>query len=124
MTILVLEDNLPDQAVIRRALSGTEHTVLEALNLDDALEQLTGRHIDVAILSLSAIPERAVHYFQRLLNQAPATKVVALAPARGGDGLTTLLRAESLHAHHLLAKPIDDEQLLAIIQLTCPTSTR
>ena len=123
MTILVLEDNLLDQAVIRRALSGTEHTVLEALNLDDALEQLTGRHIDVAIVSLSAIPERAVPYFQRLLNQAPATKVIALAPA-GGDGLTILLRAESLHAHHLLAKPIAGEQLLAIIQLTCPLSTR
>jgi DNA-binding NtrC family response regulator len=97
---------------------------LEAKNLDDALEQLTGRHIDVAIVSLSAIPERAVPYFQRLLNQAPATKVVALAPAHGGDGLTTLLLAESLHAHHLLAKPIDGEQFLNIIQLTCPMSTR
>lgn len=116
MTILVLEDNPPDQTVIRDALSGTEHTLLQAENLDDALEQLSKRHIDAAILSLSAIPERAIPYFQRLLTQAPSTKVVALAPAWGGDGLTTLLRAESLRAHHLLAKPIDTEQLLALLQ--------
>jgi DNA-binding response OmpR family regulator len=122
MTILVLEENPVDEALIRHALAGTEHTVLEAKDLDHGLEQMTARPIDVVIVSLSAIPELGLPSFQRLLSQSPGTKLVALAPASGTDGLTTLLLAESLHAHHLLAKPVDTEQLLAIIQLTCPLS--
>lgn len=122
-TILVLEDNLEDRDVIRRALSSTEYNVLEAENLEDGFEQMTKRHIDVVILSLTAIPEQGIPHFQRLLLQAPAVKVVALAPVRGGDGLTTLLRAESLKAHHLLAKPVEPQQLLTILQLTFPLPT-
>lgn len=124
MTILLLENNPTDEALIRQAVAGTGHTILEAKTLDHALEQMAAQHVDVLIVSLSTIPEGGLPSFQRLLDQAPATKLVALAPASGGDGLTTLLLAESLHAHHLLAKPVDSEQLVAIIQLACPLSTR
>jgi CheY-like chemotaxis protein len=122
-TILVLEDNLDDRDAIRRLLSGTEYTVLEAENLDYVQDQIGTRHIDVAIVSLTAIPEQAIPRFQRLLLQAPAVKVVALAPVRTGDGLTTLLRAESLKAHHLLAKPVEGQQLLTVLQLSVPLPT-
>ena len=124
MIILVLEDNPIDEALIRHALAGSDHTVLEAKTLDHSLELMTAQRFDVVIVSLSAVPERGLPSFQRRLHQAPATKLVALAPASGGDGLTTLLLAESLHAHHLLAKPVDIEQLLAIIHLNCPLSAR
>jgi DNA-binding NtrC family response regulator len=123
-TILLVEDDHADRSLIRQTLSDTEHTLLEAETLDDCREYITDHHIDLAMVSLTIIPEQAVSDFQRMLQQTPDTKILALAPIQGKDGLTTLLRAESLRAHHLLAKPINPQQLLAILQLTFPLPTQ
>jgi hypothetical protein len=60
---------------------------------------------------------------QRALLRTPDTKILALASLEKGDGLTTLLKAESLRAHHLLATPIDPQQFLSILQVLFPLPT-
>lgn len=119
-TILLLEDNATDRALIRRTVFETEHTLIEAEALEDILAHITHRHIDLVIVSLAIVSENALSTFQQFILQMPDTKVLALTPARGGDGLTTLLKAESLRAHHLMPKPIDPQQLLSILNLTFP----
>jgi len=119
-TILVLDDNEADTALIRRVAADGEYTVLTAQNLDEFHLQITQQPIDLAMISLATLSEKDTLRFQRILLQSPDTKVLAVAPPQRGDGLATLLRAESLQAHRLLAKPINPNQLLAILNLTFP----
>jgi DNA-binding NtrC family response regulator len=119
-TILLLEDNATDRALIRRTVFATEHTLIEAEALEDILAHIAHRHIDLVIISLGLVSETTLPTFQQFILQMPDVKVLALTEARGSDGLTTLLKAESLHAHHLMPKPIDPQQLLTILNLTFP----
>lgn len=104
--ILVLDDDAAERALIEDMIVG-ECRLITANDLDEFRLQM-GRHpIDLAIVSLTALPEHDIGNLQTVLQDAPETKVLALAPAPHGDALSTLLQAESLHANHLLAKPIN-----------------
>ncbi len=122
LTILLLDDNPTDRQLVQQALAGTDHDLLEAQSVEEARDYFLTHHVDVAILSLGLIPDQTMPDVQRALSQVPQVKVLALAPVRGEDGLTTLLRAEALHAHHLLAKPIDPQQLQTILHFTFPSA--
>lgn len=123
-TILILDDNEADTALIRRIAADGEFTVLTAQNLDEFHLQITQQPIDLAMVSLATLSEKDTPRFQRILLQSPDTKVLAVAPPQRGDGLATLLRAESLQAHRLVAKPINPNQLLTILNLTFPQPTQ
>lgn len=123
-TILILDDNEADTALIRRVAAEGEYTVLTAQDLDEFHLQITQQPIDLAVISLATLSEKDTPRLQRILLQAPDTKVLAVAPTQRGDGLATLLRAESLQAHRLLAKPINPNQFLTILNLTFPQPTQ
>ncbi len=123
-TILLLEDEATDRALIRRVVFGTEHTLIEAEALEDVVGHIAGRHIDVVIISLATLSGEGLATFQRLMSQMPGTKILALTPAQGGDRLTTLLKAESVRAHHLIPKPLDPQQLLTILNLSFALPTQ
>lgn len=123
-TILILDDDAADTALIRRIATDGEYTVLTSQNLEEFHLQMARQPIDLVMISLATISEQDTPRLQPILRQAPDTKVLAVAPAQRGDGLTTLLRAESLQAQRLIAKPIDPQQLLAILNLTFPQPTQ
>lgn len=123
-TILLLDDNTADQALICHVVRDGEHTLFAAQNVEAFRQQMVQQPIDLAIISLAAVSEKDIQDVQKILRDAPATKVLALAPSQSGDGLATLLKAESLHARRLLAKPIDPQQLLTILNLTFPLPTQ
>jgi len=123
-TILVLDDDAADTALIRRVAPEGEYTVLVSQNLEEFQLQLARQLIDLAVISLATVSEKDTARLQDLLRQAPDSRVLAVAPAQPGDGLTTLLRAESIRAQHLIAKPIDPQQLLSMLALTFPQPSR
>ncbi|ALA57599.1 hypothetical protein [Nitrospira moscoviensis] len=122
-TTLLLDDDPADRDAIRRAMPETEHRLIEADDLDDFLDRLTRERVELAIISLAAVSEDTAPRVQRALLRTPDTKILALAALDKGDGLTTLLKAESLRAHHLLATPIDPQQFLSILQVLFPLPT-
>ena len=123
-TILILDDDAADIALIRRVATDGEYTVLTSQNLEEFQTQLTRQPIDLVMISLATISAQDIARLHPILHQAPDAKVLAIAPSQREDGLTTLLRAESLQAQHLLAKPINSQQLLAILNLTFPQTAQ
>jgi DNA-binding NtrC family response regulator len=123
-TILILDDDAADTELIRRIVTDGEYTLLTSQNLEEFHRQMMRQPIDLVVISLATISEKETPRLQHILLQAPDTKILAMAPAQRGDGLTTLLRAESLQAQHLLAKPIDPQQVLTILNMTFPQPTQ
>ena len=123
-TILVLDDDPADNALIRRIVTDSAYPLLTSKNVNEFQLLMVRQPVDLAIISLTTISETDIENLQRILRHTPETKVIALAPSQHGNGLTTLLRAESLQAHHLLAKPIDPQQLLTILNLAFPLSSQ
>jgi DNA-binding NtrC family response regulator len=119
-TILVFDDDAVDAALIARIAKDGDHTVLASQDISEFQLQMTRQPIDLVIISLATVHEQDTARLQSILRQVPDTKVFTIAPAQRGAGLTTLLRAESLGARHLLAKPLDPDQLRAIFDLTFP----
>jgi CheY-like chemotaxis protein len=110
--------------LIRRIVTGGGYIVLTAQNPEEFRQQMARQQIDLVMISLATLSETDTPRLQHILRQTPDTKVLAVVPAQRGDGLTTLLWAESLHAQRLIAKPIDPPQLLAMLNLTFPQPTR
>lgn len=119
-TILVLDDNATDAALISRIAADGDHTVLASQDIEEFELQMARQPIDLVVISLATVHEQDAARLQSILRQTPDTRVCAVAPAERGAGLTTLLRAESLKARHLLAKPLDPHQLRTIFDLTFP----
>ncbi len=118
--ILMLDDDAAERALIEDAIGGVEYRLIVAKDLDEFRLQMAQQPVDLAIVSLSAIREHDIENLQIALQDAPETKVLALAPVPDGNGLSTLLQAESLHANHLLAKPINPRQLASILTSAFP----
>lgn len=119
-TILVLDDDAADNELIRRVATDSDHTVIASVTIEDFEFQMTQQPIDLVIISLTTIRDQDMTRLQPILQQAPAAKIFAVSSFQRATGLTTLLRAESLGAHHLLAKPIDPRQLRRCFEATFP----
>lgn len=122
-TILVLDDDAIDTDLIQRVAANGEYTVLVSKNLEEFQFHLESRPIDLAVISLATVSDKDTARLQDLLRQIPGMKVLAVASAQSGDGLTTLLRTESILAQHLIAKPIDPQHFLDLLALTFPQPT-
>jgi DNA-binding NtrC family response regulator len=118
--ILMLDDDAAERALIEDAIGSVEYRLIVAKDLDEFRLQMAQQSVDLAIVSLTAIREHDIENLQIALQDAPETKVLVLAPAPHGNGLSTLLQAESLHANHLLAKPINPRQLASILTSAFP----
>lgn len=118
--ILLLGNDTADAAPISRIAAEGGHTALASQNIDEFQRQMAGQPIDLVIIFLTTISEQDIARLRPILHQAPDTKVCAVAPDHQESWLTTLLRAESLGARHLLATPINPEQLRTIFDLTFP----
>lgn len=122
-TVLLLDNDSANLPVLREVLAKTEYHLTEAISLQDFFNLLAQGPFDLLIISLALMQEERLEEFHRLLTQTPDTKVLALAPFHPGDGLRTLLKAEALRVHHLLATPFDAQKLLSILNITLPISS-
>ncbi|MGQ0668026.1 MAG: hypothetical protein ACT4O4_13425 [Nitrospiraceae bacterium] len=119
-TILLLGNDTVDATPISRIAAEGGHTELASQNIDDFQLQMACQPIDLVIIFLATMSEQDIARLRPILHQAPDTKVFAVAPDHQESWLATLLRAESLGARHLLATPIDPQQLRAVFDLTFP----
>ena len=65
------------------------------------------------VVALSVAPPDGLDALSRILNEAPSTKVIALAPA---DQRLLAVRAVARGAHEVCGKPVDARELAAAVQ--------
>lgn len=119
-TVLLLGDGTVDRNTIAQVL-GHDCRLLTARDVEEFLSLVDStQRLDVAIIALDMVSDENAQRIGQLLGPSREAKVVALAPVHQGSGLTTLLKAESLHARHLLATPLDPPQLAVVLNAMSP----
>jgi hypothetical protein len=109
----VVEDDDSVRRFLRGVLTRAGMAVVEASNGRQALEQVARRSFDLVITDLVMPEQEGIETIQRLHQQYPELKVLAISGSFDGN----LLRAATrLGAHGALQKPISRDDLLRAVQ--------
>lgn len=112
-TVLVVDDEAGVRELIRHLLEPAGYEVLQASHGGMALEVLSGRQVDLMITDLVMPEQEGLETIQAVRKQYPATKIVAISGAFGGDFLHA---AKKLGANAALNKPIRPDELLETVE--------
>jgi two-component system response regulator (stage 0 sporulation protein F) len=113
-TILVIDDQEQIRGLLRAALEGDGHEVLEASNGLLGLERSRERTADVIILDLLMPEMNGLELMVELKRSAPHVKIIAISGSLKGEG--GLLAAKRLGAHHTFQKPFELTAVLEAVR--------
>ena len=111
-TILLVDDEAAVRKLLRGVLSCDGYHVLEADNGRDALRQMENNSVDLVLTDLSMPEQDGFETITQLRQARPNLKIVATSGHFAGPLLSA---AEYLGANASLAKPIEPDQLRAIV---------
>jgi len=113
--VLVVDDDPGVRDVIRSMLEASGYSVLLAENGKEAMRLLKSERADLILTDLVMPEQEGIETIKALRREYPALKVIAMSGAFGGDYLRI---AAYLGAHATLAKPIQMETLLRLVEET------
>jgi len=113
-TVLVIDDEEPIRALLRIALEGAGHEVLEASNGGLGLALYRARAADLIITDLVMPEVDRLEMMLELTRNFLNVKVIVISPGREGEA--PLHVAKLLGARQTFQKPIDMETLLSAVR--------
>jgi len=113
-TILVIDDQKPIRALLRDALVGDGHEVLEAANGLLGLERYRERAADLIITDILMPEMNGLEMMLELKRSFPNVKVIAMSG--GPERESGLHAAKLLGARQAFQKPFDMRALLDAVQ--------
>ncbi len=113
--VLVVDDDPGVRDVIRSMLEASGYSVLLAENGKEAMRLLKSERADLILTDLVMPEQEGIETIKALRREYPDLKVIAMSGAFGGDYLRI---AAYLGAHATLAKPIQMETLLRLVEET------
>ena len=110
--ILLIDDDDAIRGMVRITLEHTGHTVTEAADGREGLQQLRGRAPDLVITDLIMPEKEGLEVMMEARKTHPSLRFIAMSGAgrRGSDYLRV---AKYLGAKCILSKPFTPEQLMA-----------
>ena len=114
-TVLICDDEEVLRALIRASLDGTEHTIVEARDGDEALEQARTTQPDVILLDMMMPGRSGLEVLEQLreqpeMAQTPVIMVTARVQARDREA------AVRAGATEFVTKPFSPRELAAVVQ--------
>ena len=113
-TILVVDDQEPIRMLLRDALEGDGHEVLEAANGRLGLELYRKRPADLIIIDMAMPEMNGLDMLLELTRRCPNVNVIALSGGRGSQGW--LDAAKLLGTRQTFQKPFNMEELLSAVR--------
>ncbi len=111
-TILVIDDQKPIRSLLRAALEGDGHEVLEASNGRLGLERYRERAADLIITDMLMPAMNGLELMVELTRSFPNVKVIAMSGGRERE----LNAATLLGARQTFQKPFDIRELLTAVR--------
>jgi two-component system response regulator (stage 0 sporulation protein F) len=113
-TILVIDDQEPIRSLLRAALEGAGHEVLEASNGRLGLEQYRERSADLIITDIVMPEMNGLEMMLELTRSFPDVKIIAMSGGLEREG--GLNAAKLLGARQTFQKPLDIRELLDAVR--------
>ncbi len=111
--ILIIDDDAQIRQLVRMALEGAGHNVVEASNGQDGLNRLSLSPPDVVMVDIVMPGLDGIETIRRLRADIPNLRIVALSGG-GTYGFTDYLKyARMLGADEAIAKPVSLKDLVA-----------
>lgn len=113
--ILIIDDETTMRRMIRRALTGAGHSVIEAEDGRTGLRLAGSRNPDIVITDIVMPGMEGIETIREIRRVNPATRIVAISGAVADRASNYLSWAERLGADDTLKKPFRVADLLASI---------
>ena len=119
-TILVADDSMVVRAVLRRQLETDGHTVVEAVNGEEAIDACREYHPDVILLDVE-MPVLDGHATLARLKADPQLKDIPVVFLTGRVDTVDVVNGLRLGAHDYLRKPFEANELMARVSAALRT---
>ncbi|HZZ19661.1 MAG TPA: response regulator [Opitutaceae bacterium] len=120
--ILVIDDEEPVRAILRRALTCLGHTVVEAADGREGLKKFAAEGADLVITDLVMPETEGFEVLMTLRGEHPDVKIIAISGG-GRQGASDNLRmAKYLGASRVIPKPMSLAQLTEALDELLPSS--
>lgn len=119
-TILVADDSMVVRAVLRRQLETDGHTVVEAVNGEEAIDACREYHPDVILLDVE-MPVLDGHATLTRLKADPQLKDIPVVFLTGRVDTVDVVNGLRLGAHDYLRKPFEANELMARVSAALRT---
>ena len=119
-TILVADDSMVVRAVLRRQLETDGHTVVEAVNGEEAIDACREYHPDVILLDVE-MPVLDGHATLARLKADPQLKDIPVVFLTGRVDTADVVNGLRLGAHDYLRKPFETNELMARVSAALRT---
>jgi DNA-binding NtrC family response regulator len=118
--LLVIDDDEPSCRLVRASFKSEDVNVLVAHDGPAGLERIETDRPDVVLLDVHLPSASGIDLLERLKKTNPSLPVVMLTASRE---IRTAVRATQLGAFDYLTKPIDTDELVAIVRRALDTRT-
>jgi diguanylate cyclase (GGDEF)-like protein len=119
-TILIADDSMVVRAVLRRQLETDGHTVVEAVNGEEAIDACREYHPDVILLDVE-MPVLDGHATLARLKADPQLKDIPVVFLTGRVDTADVVNGLRLGAHDYLRKPFEANELMARVSAALRT---
>ncbi|ABN52125.1 MAG TPA: response regulator [Hungateiclostridium thermocellum] len=105
-TILVIDDNVFDNAIIKNYLSGERYSIISAVNGREALELIESRNIDLILLDI-VMPIMDGYDFLKEFSKTPYYKEIPVIVASNLDNAENIEKIFEFEIFDYIIKPLD-----------------
>ncbi len=113
-TILVTDDNVLDNALIRNYLYKERYNIVSALNGREALELIESRNIDLILLDM-VMPVMDGYEFMKVFSKTPYYKEIPVIVASSLDGAGNIEKILEYDIFDYIIKPLDNINKLILL---------
>ena len=114
-TILLIDDDPLVAFTVERMLQGNGYTVMRAADGEKGLKVMRGEKVDLIITDIIMPVKEGIETIREIRQHDSNLPVIAVSGGGHGAGGNYLRMAQALGATEVLAKPFDQEQLLAAV---------
>ena len=115
-TILVIEDDDLHALYLKKALEGSDYSVMLAVDGNEGLRQYKLHGADLIITDLIMPEKEGIETIQELVRLDPRVPIIAISGGGGNQPDIYLEIASKLGARRTFAKPYSTKALLAAVQ--------
>lgn len=114
-TILLIDDDPLVAFTVERMLQGAGHDIIRATDGEKGIKLLKESRVDLVITDIIMPVKEGIETIREIREHDAKIPVIAVSGGGHGSGGNYLRMAQALGATEVLAKPFDQDELLAAV---------